>query len=115
MMLLAYLLVFQALLVGSTHGAMAANAADPLSVICINDGVTTAPNDPDESRKTAQDCPCATLCQTAAAGGAVAGAEPVVAYLAPFARAEPTPATKPLPRVVWRTIAAEPRGPPLPT
>lgn len=67
--LLAYLLVVQALIVGSAQGASAAAMADPLGVICsdIDGGIKhAAGGDPDASK-----CPCDALCR-AAAGGAVA-------------------------------------------
>jgi hypothetical protein len=85
--LVAYLLVFQTLLAGMAHGAMAAAVGNPLGVICASDGSVSAghstPDDGSGSREPA--CPCATLCQFASGLAAASPpAEPALAYLAPL-------------------------------
>lgn len=63
--MISLMLLFQAILAGAASGAMAANAADPLGVICTMDGMAPSGGG-DQPVRSAADCPCGTLCHLAA-------------------------------------------------
>lgn len=112
-MLFAYLLLLQGLLSGTSRGAMAAAALDPLHEICFSSGaVGQAPEDGIPAKKSTE-CPCGTLCRLASTVmPAILGGEGPLK----FAAIEVVVATKlPLGEVASTTprrLIAEPRAPP---
>lgn len=109
--LIAHVLLLQALFAGLAQGAMAAPSGDPSVVICSLHEAGSAESPDDQTGKKLH-CPCAILCQLAAAavpsvpGGFVAvDYEPpseAVSYVAPVALSHP----------VARGLIIEATGPP---
>lgn len=111
--LFAYLLLLQGLLSGTSQGAMAAAAVDPLHEICFSSGAVGQATNDENPAKKALDCPCGTLCRLASTDmPAILGGEGPLK----FSKIEVAVAAKlPLKEVASitpRRLIAEPRAPP---
>jgi hypothetical protein len=112
-LLFAYLLLLQGLLSGTSQGAMAAAAVDPLHEICFSSGsIGQAPDDSIPAEKSTE-CPCGTLCRLASTDlPAILGGERPLAFatiedaVAVSLPNEEVASTTPRGRI------AEPRAPP---
>jgi hypothetical protein len=112
-LLVACLLLLQGLLSGTSQGAMAAAAVDPLHEICFSSGsIGQAPEDSIPAKKSTA-CPCGTLCRLASTDmPAILGGEHPVALAAvdfPIGVALPPKEVASTPP---RGLIAEPRAPP---
>lgn len=114
--LIAYSLVFQALLAGLAQGALAASSVDPLHVICSSSGaVSIPPDDQDTPSGNPYDCPCAMLCRLAgmAAPAVFGGQIGVLLYVTSHEPIEFHVPAVGIPRPALRGLIAEPRAPPV--
>jgi hypothetical protein len=115
--LLAYLLLFQALASAMAGGAMAAAAAtDPAAIVCSPDG--KAAFDPSQDHpdhgKGGADCPCGLLCRLAAtAMPAILGDGNIIVLRGAFARSADLQPVLPVLAPLRHGQIAEPRAPPL--
>ncbi|WP_085025887.1 hypothetical protein [Ensifer aridi] len=112
-LLFAYLLLLQGLLSGTSQGAVAAAAVDPLHEICFSSGsVGQSPDDRIPVKKTAE-CPCGTLCRLASTDmPAILGGQDPVALSAVDV---PIGVSLPVEEIVStapRGLVAKPRAPP---
>jgi hypothetical protein len=112
-LLFAYLLLLQGLLSGTSQGAMAAAAVDPLHEICFSSGSLGRTTDDESPAKKAIDCRCGTLCRLASTDmPAILGGQDPVALTAVDV---PIGVALPLEEVAStspRGLIAEPRAPP---
>jgi hypothetical protein len=112
-LLFAYLLLLQALLAGTSQGAMAAAAVDSLHEICFSSGAVGQTPDDSIPAKKSTECPCGTLCRLASTDmPAILGGERPLAFatiedaVAISLPQEDVASTTP------RGLIAEPRAPP---
>lgn len=114
-MLLAYLIVLQALIAGLTSATSAATSVDPFHIICSSSEPISVDSDSgDAPVKHTTECPCATLCCRAASTSVPPVVAPEVLPLpfAPSAAVEAPPYRSPVASRAERRCASAPRAPP---
>ncbi|ACP22068.1 hypothetical protein NGR_b06100 (plasmid) [Sinorhizobium fredii NGR234] len=112
-LLFAYLLLLQGLLSGTSQGAMAAAAVDPLHEICFSSGSIGQARDDGTPAKKSSNCPCGTLCRLASTDmPAILGGENPVALAAVDIPVGVVPSPEEVASTTLRRLIAEPRAPP---
>ncbi|TCN22079.1 DUF2946 family protein [Sinorhizobium americanum] len=112
-LLFAYLLLLQALLSGTSQGAMAAAAVDPLHEICFSSGsIGQASGDSIPVKKSTK-CPCGTLCRLASTDlPAILGGERPLAFATIEDAVAVSLTNEDVASTTPRGLIAEPRAPP---
>ena len=109
--LVAYVLLLQAIFGGLSQGAMAASSTDPLQVICSSTGVADESNG---SAKKAVDCPCGALCRLASIGTPNLVVAPgLLIHRAEIVSVRFLPVAETVSVLPLRGLIPQPRAPPL--